>query len=67
VIGATATSFTNPGGAAQTQNNGVRLNGGSNITIQQNLIGFARWRGVMFINAAVSTPTIQQNEFRRQL
>jgi len=63
VIGATATSFTNPGGAAQTQNNGVRLNGGSNITIQQNLIGFTRWRGVMFINAAVSTPTIQQNEF----
>jgi hypothetical protein len=62
VIGAAATSYTNPGGAAQTQNNLIRTVGGSNITIQNNLLGFARWRSILTFNPT-DTVTIQGNEF----
>ncbi len=44
VIGASATSYTSPSGSAQTQNNLVRITGGSAIAIQNNLMGFTRWR-----------------------
>ncbi len=63
VIGAGATSYTNPGGAAQTQNNLIRITGGTNATIQSNLLGFARWRSVVFLSPAVDTVTIEENEF----
>jgi hypothetical protein len=62
VIGATATSYTNPGGAAQTQNNLIRITGGSNITIERNLLGFTRWRSIVMF-APTTTVTIQNNEF----
>ena len=62
VIGATATSYTNPGGLAQTQNNLIRITGGSNISIQNNLLGFTRWRSIVMF-APTTTVTIQNNEF----
>ena len=62
VIGSSAASYTNPGGAAQTQNNLVRMVGGSNITIQRNLLGFTRWRSILIFNPSVDTVTIEENE-----
>ena len=50
VIGATATSYTNPGGAAQTQNNLIRMTGGSDITVRNNLLGFTRWRSILMFS-----------------
>jgi Right handed beta helix region/IPT/TIG domain/S-layer homology domain len=63
VLGARATSFTNPGGAAQTQNNLIRITGGSNIVIENNLLGFTRWRSILIFNSSVDTVSIQGNEF----
>jgi len=63
VIGASATSYTNPGGSAQTQDNLILITGGSNVTIQNNLLGFARWRSVFIFNPSVDTVTIERNEF----
>ena len=63
VLGTGATSYTNPGGAGQTQNNLIRITGGSNVTIQKNLLGFTRWRSIVFLSPAVDTVTIEQNEF----
>ena len=63
VIGATATSYTNPGGPAQTQNNLIRSPGGGDQTIRNNLLGFTRWRSILIFNPAVDTVTIEQNEF----
>ncbi|MEX0879780.1 MAG: S-layer homology domain-containing protein [Thermoanaerobaculia bacterium] len=62
VVGASATSYTSPSGSAQTQNNLIRITGGSNITIQNNLMGFTRWRSVLMFNPA-DTVTIEENEF----
>ena len=63
LLGTGATSYTNPGGAGQTQNNLIRIIGGSNVTIQNNLLGFTRWRSILIFNPAVDTVTIEQNEF----
>jgi len=63
VLGATATSYTNPGGPAQTQNNLIRITGGSDITIQANLLGFTRWRSILMFAPAADI-TIQSNEFK---
>ncbi len=63
VIGAGATSYTNPGAPTQTQNNLIRITGGGNHTIQKNLLGFTRWRSIVILNPAVDTVTIEQNEF----
>ncbi len=62
MIGATATSYTNPGSPAQTQNNLIRITGGSDITIQDNLLGFTRWRSILMFAPAADV-TIQANEF----
>ena len=62
VIGATATSYTNPGGAAQTQNNLIRMTGGSDITVRNNLLGFTRWRSILMFSP-VADITIEGNEF----
>ena len=62
VIGATATSYTNPGGVAQTQNNLIRMTGGSDISVQNNLLGFTRWRSILMFAPAADV-TIKSNEF----
>jgi hypothetical protein len=64
VIGASATSYTNPGGSAQTQNNLIRITGGSVINIRNNLMGFARWRSVVFLSSSIGNTTIQGNEIK---
>jgi hypothetical protein len=61
VIGASAGSYTAPAGMAQTQSNLFRITGGSAITVQQNLMGFARWRSLL-IFAPADTMTFQENE-----
>jgi trimeric autotransporter adhesin len=64
VIGASATSYTAPVGAAQTQNNLILITGGSVINIQNNLMGFARWRSILFLSASIGGTTIQGNEIK---
>jgi IPT/TIG domain/Right handed beta helix region/S-layer homology domain len=62
VLGAKATSYANPGGPAQTQNNLIRMTGGDDITIENNLLGFTLWRSIVMF-APVANVTIQGNEF----
>ena len=62
VIGASATSYTAPVGAAQTQNNLILITGGNVINIQNNLMGFARWRSILFLSSSIGGTTIQGNE-----
>jgi hypothetical protein len=61
IIGASAISYTAPAGLAQTQSNLIRITGGGTITIQSNLMGFARWRSLVMF-APTDTVTFQQNE-----
>ena len=62
VLGASASSYVSPQGPAQSQANLVLLVGGSNVTIQDNLLGFVRWRSILMY-APAQTVTIQRNEF----
>lgn len=64
VIGASATSYAAPAGAAQTQNNLILITGGNVINIQNNLMGFARWRSILFLSSSVGAATIQGNEIK---
>jgi hypothetical protein len=61
VIGASAASYSAPAGLAQTQSNLILITGGGTITIQRNLMGFARWRSLLMF-APTDTVTFQQNE-----
>ena len=61
VLGSTATSFTDPGAALRNYA-GVESVGGSNGTIQNNLIGFGH-RGV-FLTTGSSGWTVDGNEIR---
>ncbi len=62
VLGASATSYLAPVGLARTQNNLIRITGGSNLAVQNNLLGFTLWRSIVMFNPT-STVTIQDNEF----
>jgi uncharacterized repeat protein (TIGR01451 family) len=46
VIGASATSFTDPGGTNRTLNEGIDLNGSDNGIVRNNLIGFNGGMGI---------------------
>ena len=59
VLGASATSYTEP--AAQTQDNLVLITGGTSHVIQQNLLGFCRWRMILMFSPTGNV-TIQNNE-----
>ena len=61
IIGASASSYTAPTDLAQTQSNLILITGGGSITIQNNLMGFARWRSLLMF-APTDTVTFQQNE-----
>ena len=61
VLGATATSFTDPGIALRDQE-GVYSAGGLNGTIRNNLIGFVRRSGIYLNNS--TGWTVQGNEVR---
>ena len=52
VIGSSATSYTLPVGS-QTQDNVVLITGGGDITIEENLMGFARWRTILFLSPTI--------------
>ena len=62
VLGSGATSFADPGPGLRNQA-GVYSGGGSNGTVRNNLIGFARVTGV-YLNAGTSGWAITGNEIR---
>jgi uncharacterized repeat protein (TIGR01451 family) len=51
VIGASATSFTDPGANARTLGEGIDLNGSDNGTVRNNLIGFNGGMGIWVANS----------------
>jgi hypothetical protein len=61
VIGSSATSYTLPVGS-QTQDNVVLITGGGDITIEENLMGFARWRTILFLSPTIGAATVRDNE-----
>ncbi len=48
VLGSSATSFTQPGTGAQTGGSDIFVSGAVNGVVQDNLIGFALGRGILF-------------------
>jgi hypothetical protein len=63
VIGASATSFTDPTGTNRTLNEGVNLNGADFSIVTNNLIGFNGGMGV-WVLAGANNNTISGNEIR---
>jgi uncharacterized repeat protein (TIGR01451 family) len=63
VIGASATSFTDPTGTNRTLNEGINLNGSDNGTVTNNLIGFNGGMGIWVLDGANGN-TISGNEVR---
>ena len=63
VIGSSATSYTLPAGS-QTQDNVVLITGGGDITIEENLMGFARWRTILFLSPTIGAATVRDNEIK---
>ena len=63
VIGTTASSFTDPGAAARSGGDNVRLAGGTGGTIQNNLIGFSAGEGLT-LGAGSTGWQILGNEIR---
>jgi uncharacterized repeat protein (TIGR01451 family) len=66
VLGASATSFTDPGANARSTQEGVFLNNATNGTVRNNLIGFNGGMGVWGYGdgSGANTNTISGNEIR---
>jgi hypothetical protein len=61
LLGSSATSYTLPVGS-QTLSNHLLITGGTDITIKENLMGFAKWRTILFLSPTIGNVTIQDNE-----
>ena len=65
-IGTTASSFSDPGAGNRTSGNHISLgNSLTNLTITNNLIGFAFTGGISLVNGQVDTLLIQGNQIDR--
>jgi uncharacterized repeat protein (TIGR01451 family) len=62
-LGITATSFTDPGAGARSPGDNVRVVGGDNGTISNNLIGYSNGKGIQ-IGSDASGWTVSGNEVR---
>ena len=60
-IGTTATSFAQPTGGSKAD--GIRVTGGTNLLVQNNLIAYNIGKGLT-LNSGVTGSTISQNEVR---
>jgi hypothetical protein len=63
VLGATATSFADPGSATRSIGDNIRSASGKSGTVQNNLIGFSQGKGIA-LEATSTGWTIQNNEVR---
>ncbi len=63
LLGTTATSFTDPGAGARSIGDNIRVTGGSNGVISNNLIGYSNGKGIQIGNGADNW-TITGNEVR---
>jgi uncharacterized repeat protein (TIGR01451 family) len=63
VIGSAAGAFADPGAAARSAGDDVRLVGGTNATIQNNVIGFSAGNGIALTSSATGAQ-ILSNEIR---
>jgi uncharacterized repeat protein (TIGR01451 family) len=67
MIGARATSFTNPVAAERTGGSGVWVTNGAQATISNNLIGYTGYNGIACTNQSLTSTaniSITNNEFR---
>lgn len=64
VLGSSATSFTDPGAAARSPGDHVRVVGGDNGTLRNNLIGFSQGKGLE-LNSGSNGWLVEGNEMRR--
>lgn len=63
IIGATATSFTDPGSGTRSIGDNIRSLGAKNGTVQNNLIGFSQGKGFGIENGSTGW-LVQNNEIR---
>jgi large repetitive protein len=63
IVGASASSFTDPGAATRSAGDNIRSTGGTNGVIQYNLIGFAAGKGIGLENGS-NNWLVQGNESR---
>lgn len=63
VLGTTATSFTDPGAGVRSPGDNIRVTGGDNGSITNNLIGYSNGKGIQ-IGGGATGWTISGNEVR---
>ena len=63
VVGTTATSFTDPGSSTRTSSSNIYSAGGDNGIVRNNLIGFARFFG-MLADSGSTGWVVENNEVR---
>jgi uncharacterized repeat protein (TIGR01451 family) len=63
LVGTTATGFSDPGSSARSRGDNIRSNGGTNGTLQNNLIGFSQGKGIALESTSTGW-TVSNNEVR---